>query len=139
MPVEYAFFTNPQLNYIRYHGHVTLDEITNALQQFSREPALEHGQPHFFDFSQITSYEINYPKFLKFMAKLVDIYPSSGGEQLNVFHAPSGPPAEMAEMARKPWDGSETILIRITHTREQAFDILGGVRHDLLAHIKALT
>lgn len=61
--------------------------------------------------------------------------PSAGG-QINAFHAPSGPPAEMAEMVRKPWERSDTILVRACNTLEQAFDILGGVRDDLLAHLK---
>jgi hypothetical protein len=31
MHVEYTIFTSPQLNYIRYHGHVVHDEIMTAL------------------------------------------------------------------------------------------------------------
>jgi hypothetical protein len=139
MPVEYTIFKSPQLYYIRYHGHVVIDEIMAALQQFSREPVFAHGQPHFFDLSQVTSHKVDYPMFFKLMAQLADVYPQSKGEQLMVFHAPQGPPAELTANLRKPWEGSETILIRVTDTREQAFDILGGARADLVAHINALT
>jgi hypothetical protein len=137
MPVDYTIFTSPQFNYIRYHGHVMLDEIMTALQHFAREPLFAHGQPHYFDLSQVTSYEIDYPLFFRLMAKLVDVCPRSAGEQLMVFHAPPGPPAELAAIVLKPWQGSNTILIRVCGTKEQVFDILGGVRDDLLAHIKA--
>jgi hypothetical protein len=137
MPVEYTIFTSPQLNYIRYHGHVVLDEIMTALQQFAREPAFANGQPHYFDLSQVTSYEIDYHKFFRVMAKIVDVYPRSAGEHMMAFHAPPGPPAELAAIVRKPWIVSDTILIRVCDTKEQVFDILGGARDDLLAHIKA--
>lgn len=70
------------------------------------------------------------------MAILVDVHPSSEGGLMNVFHAPSGSHTEMAEMVRKLWEGSGTILVRVCNTREQAFAILGGMRNDLLAHIK---
>ena len=91
-----------------------------------------------YDFSKISSYEVDYPLFNKFMAKLADIYPPEVGQQLNVFYAPPGPPAEMAEMARVPWEGSSKILIRTAETQEQAFDILGWSRPDVVAHMETL-
>ncbi|WP_049834560.1 hypothetical protein [Octadecabacter temperatus] len=139
MPVEFEIFTDPTLVYIRYHGHVKTAEIMEALTQFAPRGAALAGQTHFFDFSKITSYEVDYPLFFKFMAKLLDIYPPEVGQQLNVFYAPPGPPEEMAEMARNPWEGSSKILIRTAQTQEQAFDILGWPRPDVVAHMAALS
>ncbi|WP_281954849.1 hypothetical protein [Pseudophaeobacter arcticus] len=137
MPIDYKFFNDPALVFIRYYGHITADELIEASQRFALEPDFVPGQPHFFDMSQITSYDIDFPKFLAFMANLAEIYPSGECEQLFVFYAPEGKPAEMADMARKPWEGSSSIFIRVAHTRDQAFDILGGERSDVLAHIEA--
>jgi hypothetical protein len=68
----------------------------------------------------------------------VAVYPRSASEQLMVFHTQPVPPAELAAIVHKPWYGFDTILIRISDTKEQVFDILGSARDDLLAHIKAL-
>lgn len=138
MPVDFEIFTDPTLVYIRYHGHVQTAEIMDALTRFAATNAHLAGQTHFFDFSKISSYDVDYPLFFKFMAKLADVYPSEAGQQFNVFYAPPGPPSEMAEMARNPWEGSDKILIRTAQTQEQAFDILGWTRPDVLAHMAAL-
>ncbi|WP_093994906.1 hypothetical protein [Octadecabacter ascidiaceicola] len=137
LPVDYEIFADPTLVYIRYYGHVKTAEIMDALTRFASSYAHLAGQTHFFDFSKITSYEVDYPLFFKFMAKLTDIYPAEVGQQLNVFFAPPGPPAEMAEMARNPWEGSDKILIRTAQTQEQAFEILGWPRPDVVAHMEA--
>jgi hypothetical protein len=42
-----------------YNGHVVLDEIMTALQHFAREPDFDHGQPHNFDQSQVTRYQVD--------------------------------------------------------------------------------
>jgi len=115
------------------------DQLIDAAKRFATEPDLKNGVPHFFDFSKVTGYNIDFTKFLAFMANLSDIYPEGHGEQLFVFYAPPGKPAEMAEMARRPWEGSKSILIRVAQTQEQAFDILGGERSDILAYINTFT
>jgi hypothetical protein len=139
MPVEFEIFTDPTLVYIRYYGHVKTEEIMDALTQFAAEGAHLAGQTHFFDFSMITSNEFDYPLFFKLLAKLADVYPAEVNQQLNVFYAPPGPPAEMAEIVRNSWGGSNKILIRTAQTQEQAFDILGWSRPDVVAHMASLT
>lgn len=139
MAIEYKFLDNPALVFIQYHGHITADDLLASATRFADEPALQPNVSHFFDFSRVTSYDIDFTKFLSFMAKLADIYPQGKGEQLFVFYAPEGKPAEMAEMARRPWEGSKSTFIRVAHTLDGAFDILGGPRDDVLAQINALT
>lgn len=138
MPVEYKFFTDPALTFLRYHGHIHVDELIIAAKRYAKEPQAGKPQPHLFDLSRVTSYDFDFTKLATFMAQLADIYPTSGGEQLFVFFAPPGKPAEMAEFARRPWEGSSTILIRVVQTSEQAFDILGGTRSDVINHMKTL-
>ncbi|MCF2903755.1 hypothetical protein L0666_02045 [Octadecabacter sp. CECT 8868] len=94
---------------------------------------------HFFDFSRVSSYDIDYPKYLAFMAQLADIYPQNIGEQLFVFYAPEGPAAEMAEMARRPWEWSKTTIIRTAFTLDNALHILGGRREDLIELVDSLS
>jgi len=139
MPVEYAFFDDPALICIRYDGHIFADDLIDAATRFSREMAEYSCHPHFFDFSKVTGYTIDHTKFMSFMALLADIYPTRRDEQLFVFYAPPGAPAEMAEMARRPWEGNCQILIRIAETRAHALDILGGSRHQLRDHLAAFT
>ncbi|MDO6733065.1 hypothetical protein Q4555_00185 [Octadecabacter sp. 1_MG-2023] len=138
MPIDYQFLSNPSLAFIYYQGHITADDLICAATRFAKEPTLEPGLPHFFDFSRVASYDIDYPKYFAFMAQLADIYPQEDGEQLFVFYAPEGPPAEMAEMARKPWEGSKTAIIRAAFTLNEALDILGGPRADLVSLIDRL-
>lgn len=138
MPIDYAFFTDPPLAFIRYHGHIVVDELINAANKFALEEENVPGLPHFFDFSRVTSYKLDYTKFLGFMARLSEIYPPDAEEQMFVFYAPSGKPTEMAELARRPWEGSGTILIRVAQCQQQAFDILGGDRPDVRKYMEAL-
>ncbi|MCF2872770.1 hypothetical protein L0664_17010 [Octadecabacter sp. G9-8] len=135
MPVTYKIFHDPILVFIRYFGHVTLPDIAQALKQFSKEGANYQGQPHFFDFSRVTSYDVDYNEFFKLIGHLADAYPQSTGEHLFVFFAPDGPPADLSAILRVPYAQSPTLLVRIARTPEQAFDILGNERPEVLAQL----
>lgn len=139
MPIEYAFFDDPALICIRYCGHIIADDLIEAATQFGAEMTEFSSHPHFFDFSRVTGYTIDHPKFMSFMALLADIYPADGNEQLFVFYAPPGAPAEMAELARRPWEGNSRILIRVTEERSHAADILGGAQQELRNHLESFT
>lgn len=137
MSITYKIFEDPVVVFIRYVGHVTLHDVTTALEQFAKEGAAYQGQPHFFDFSQVTSYKIDYIEFFTFMGRLADVYPFSAGEHLFVFFAPDGPPADLSEILRKPYANSSTILLRTARTRDQALDILGDKRAEVLAQLNS--
>ena len=137
MPVEYRILKDPTLVYIRYFAHIEPRDIINALKAFAAEAAEYAQQPHFFDLSAVTSFEIDYTEFFKLLGQLVEAYPQSAGEHLCVFYAPDGPPAQLADVLRKPYADSDVMLIRVARTREQAFDILGSTRSDLIRHMEA--
>ena len=136
MPVDYTIFKDPTLVYIRYFDHVEPNDIICALRLFTTEAREYAQQPHFFDLSSVKSYAIDYNQFFKLLGQLADVYPQSSGEHLCVFFAPDGPPAELADILRKPFEGSDTMLIRLARTRQQAFDILGSPRKDLIKHME---
>ncbi len=139
MPVAYAFFDAPALICIRYEGHINADELIEAGTQFGREMTEYVNYPHFFDFSKVTGYTIDHTKLMSFMALLADIYTAGRAEQLFVFYAPPGPSAELAQMARRPWEGNSKIIIRVAETRSHACDILGCSQKDLREHLDDFT
>lgn len=138
MPVSYAFFDEPPLIYIRYSGHVTAEEIKDVVHRFAKEPFHAPNQPHLIDLSSVDSYGTDYAEYFSLHALLLDLYPKKNGEQFMVFHAPPGVPAELGALLSKPWDSTDHVLLRLAETREQAFDILGGMRRDVATYIQDL-
>ena len=138
MPVDYRILTDPTLVYIRYFDHVTPIDILTSLRRFKTEAAEYVGQPHLFDLSKVTSFDIDYPDFFKLLGELVDLYPASSGEHLFVFFAPEGTPADLAAELRKPYDGSHVLLIRHATTQSEALDILGTRRTDLIKTLEGV-
>lgn len=136
MPVEYKIFEDPILVCIRYSGHIVLQDVTAALEQFAQEPTRYLGQPHFFDLSDVTGFSFDYPKFFQILGNLADLYPAKAGEHLFVFLAPPGPPAELAHQLSPPLGEENPFIARIAQTLDQALDILGHRHPDLMAHLQ---
>lgn len=136
MPAEYKIFQNPDLVFIRFFGHVDIDEITDALSEFGQDSRFRFGMPHYFDLSQLVSFERNMPKIMAWMAMVAGVYPADGSEQLMVFHAPPGPAFDLMVQIRKSWDGGpkHPVVMRVLQGQDDALQVL-GITHPSLSSL----
>ncbi|WP_281981944.1 hypothetical protein [Thalassorhabdomicrobium marinisediminis] len=132
MPIAYKILKGSTLCYIRFWGHITLQENIDVAQRCTSEPDFRHGMPHLFDFRDVTGYERDLVKMFAMQARIAELYPEDRGEQLVIFCAPPGIAAEMVELARKSWESSTAILIRSAQSWDQACDIAGVAQSDLM-------
>lgn len=79
----------------------------------------------FCDLSAVTGVERNFPELLKMQAKIVEEMGPAGPELLVMFYAPTRAGQELAQMARKSWEGLDSVIVLIQETEADALAVLG--------------
>ncbi|MEL6958545.1 MAG: hypothetical protein AAGL89_06285 [Pseudomonadota bacterium] len=126
MPATYKILSEPDLVYIRFSGDLAIDEISESLSTFAEDSSYREGMSHYFDLSDLTSYEQDQTKIMAWQAQVADVYPIGGKEHLMVFCAPEGPALDLATQIRKSWDGGHhPIVLRVFTDQQQALKVLG--------------
>lgn len=139
MSVTFEILKDLGLVYVRYEGFADLASTLENAQACTTHPDFHPGIPHYFDLSGATGYEMDFAQFFQLQAQLADVYLPDGVEHLGVFHAPDGPPREMAELARRSWADVPQMVLRIVETQAQALAILGLTEDDLAKHTRPET
>lgn len=139
MPVAFEILPSLNLVHVRYDGFADLASTAKAAEACSQHPDFQPDLPHYFDLSGATGFEHDFVGFFAMQAKLAEMYTPFGSELFVVFNAPDGPAREMAELARKSWDGVPQIVLRIVQTEAEALALLGLSPTALAEHISPTT
>jgi hypothetical protein len=77
------------------------------------------------DLSRVTGVERNFPELLKMQARFVETLLPAGRDLLVTFYAPTRAGQELAQMARKSWQGLEALVVLIHEDEAEALALLG--------------
>lgn len=139
MPVATHVLPRLNLAIFVYSGQVRLAEALEAVGAVSRHPHHHDTMRQLCDLSGITAIERGPTELMKMQARLAEYMLPKRGEKLVVFYAPHPVARNVAHMARKSWDGVDSVLVRVVETEEQALALLGlgGGNIAQLVHIGA--
>lgn len=125
MAVSFRIFPKHRFALFVYSGFVTLQESMDVVAACAVHPDHRPMMRQFCDLSQVTGVERDFAKLLKAQAKFAEALHHAGGEQLVLFYAPTAAGQEMAQMARRSWEGLNSVIVLIQHHETEAMELLG--------------
>lgn len=125
MPVEFLCLSRAHLVLFTYSGRVSLQESATAVQAAAQHPDHRAGMRHLCDLSGVTDFERDIPALLKMQAKLVESLHVVAEEMQVLFYAPTAIGQQMAQMARKSWEGLHSVQVMVHPDETEALALLG--------------
>ena len=102
-----------------------MGEVAETLERFAKEPESNDLHRHLVDFSGVTSYDENYVKIIEMQAKLAGVFVGDLTQWIFAYYAPTTVGREMANYGIRAWSGVSQVVIRMTTTESDSFDVLG--------------
>lgn len=125
MSVFYHVLPQSNVAVFSYSGHVTFAEALSAVAAVARHPDHHDTMRQLCDLSEVTSVERDFPALMRMQARMAENLLPPHGERLVVFYAPHPAAQQLAQMARKSWDGLDQVLVRVVAREDQALALLG--------------
>ena len=137
MPVTFKILPRRALVLFTYSGMVGLQESLDAIAACVRDPDYRSSMRQLCDMSAVTGVERDFPALLKMQAKIVESLQPAENDLVVLFYAPGRAGREMAQMARKSWEGLNSVLVLILDRESQALAVF-GLPDDSLAALAEL-
>lgn len=125
MPVSFKVLPRRNLVLFTYSGMVGLQESMEVVAAATRHPDYRQTMRQLCDLSQVTGVERDFPALLKMQARIVESLYTPESELVVLFYAPGRAGREMAQMARKSWEGLNSVLVLILDRESQALAVFG--------------
>lgn len=125
MPASFKIFPQHKFALFVYSGFVTFQESMDVVSACAAHPDHRPMMRQLCDLSGVTGVENDYAKLMKTQAKMVESLLPADGELLVVFYAPTAAGRKTAEMARRSWEGLNSVIVLIQHRESEAMEILG--------------
>lgn len=125
MPVEFTILPQHNLALFTYSGLVTFQDSANVVAAAAAHPNHSPSMRQICDVSRVTGVEKNYFALLQMQAQIVDSIAPKGSERLVIFYAPGKAGQEMAQLARKSWEGLNSVIILVQDDEAAALALLG--------------
>lgn len=125
MPVTFRLLPHRNLALFTYSGEVTLQESMDVVAAAAAAPGYSPHMRQLCDLAAVTGVERDYAKLLKMQARILEDLLTQDMGTIVVFHAPTDAGRCMAEMARRSWDGLDTVVVLVQETEAGALSILG--------------
>lgn len=124
MPVTFKILPRRALVLFTYSGMVGLQESLDAIAACVRDPDYRSSMRQLCDLSAVTGVERDFPALLKMQAKMVESLQPAENDLVVLFYAPGRAGQEMAQMARKSWEGLNSVLVLMQDNEAQALAML---------------
>lgn len=135
MPQSYTIHEDLDLIVMRYHGHVTLDDLRSAFLSSVSDPRYRAGMMELGDFSAATATEIGFTEVMAFADKVRMAYEQLPGKVLVAHYAPSEVAYGMARMYQTIMSDVEQLELGLFTTVPEALDHLGLSRDGIATRI----
>ncbi len=133
MPVTFKIIPKRQLILFTYSGLVTLQESMDIVAQSACDPQYQPWQRHLCDLSAVTEVERDFLRLMQMQAKIAETFQPQAHDRIVLFYAPTKAGQMMAEMARKSWEGLNSVLVMVQHSEAQALAMLDLPEQNLQA------
>lgn len=108
-----------------YSGHVTFAEALAAVTAVTRHPDHHDTMRQLCDLSGVSGVERGFTALMQTQARMAESLLPASGERIVVFYAPTAAAQQLAQMARKSWDGLDEVLVRVVEREDHALTLLG--------------
>ena len=125
MPVSFTILPQRNLAIFTYSGEVTLQESSDAVAAATTHPDHRLGMRQLCDLSRVTGVERDFPALLKMQARMADSLLTKPMELVVVFYAPTRAGQELVQMARKSWEGLNSVIVLSQEDEAEALALLG--------------
>ena len=125
MPVSFKILPRRNLVLFRYSGMVTLQESGEIVAKAAAHPDHRAGMRQLCDLSAVTGVERDFPALLRMQARMAEDLHSRSGDLFVVFYAPTPIGQDMAQMARKSWEGLNSVIVLVQNRESDALALLG--------------
>lgn len=126
MPARFTILPDRGLVYVRYQGHVTLDDTAEAVGRYMRHPLYRPGQMQLVDLSEVSGFRFDFVRLMALQAQKADLFrPADGVQTLLVYYAPHEEGYKMAKLILRSWQGVTSVVATIQRHESEALDILG--------------
>jgi hypothetical protein len=125
VPVSFHILPHRQLILFTYTGHVTLQESMDIVAQAAAHPEYQPWMRQLCDLSAVTGVERDFPKLLRMQARIIEDLMPQGHDLQVLFFAPTRAGQEMAHMARKSWEGLNSVMVLIQDQEAAVLELLG--------------
>lgn len=134
MPAAYSLLSDLGIAYVKFNGHVLMDEVLACLHEFSQEPDIQSIARHLIDFSGVTSFDKDVVKIVETQAKVLGTFGDKIDQWIFVYYAPTKVSRELAGYGIRAWNEVPKVVVRMTDTENAAMDIF-GLRQRTLAEL----
>ncbi len=133
MPVSFTILPQRNLAIFTYSGEVTLRESGEVVAAAAAHPDHRLGMRQLCDLSRVTGVERDFPALLKMQALMAESLLIKPMELVVVFYAPTRAGQELVQMARKSWDGLNSVIVLSQDDEAEALALLGLPEKSLAA------
>jgi hypothetical protein len=125
MPVRFKILPRRNLVIFTYSGHVTLDESAEAVAVAANHPDHRPGMRQLCDLSAVTSVERDFPALMKTQARIAESLLQKPADVVVMFYAPHRIAKEIVQMARRSWEGLNSVIVLEQDDEAEALSLLG--------------
>lgn len=125
MPVGFVILPQRNLAIFTYSGEVTLQESSDVVAAAAAHPDHRPGMRQLCDLSRVTGVERDFPELLKMQARMAESLLTRPHELIVVFYAPTRAGQEMVQMARRSWEGLNSVIVLAQEDEAEALALLG--------------
>ena len=124
MPVSFRILPEHNLVLVTYTGIAGIAESIEKMAQCSQHPDFRPWMRHCVDMSAVTGHEHDFVGFFALQAKGIEMFPQTA-DMLLLFIAPTRIGQELANMARRTWEGLDRVSVQIAQDEAAALSMLG--------------
>jgi len=125
MPANYTILPDKGLAYVRFSGHVSMDEVAVCLDGFAKDPNNLVALKHIVDFSAVTSYDDDFVRIIEMQAEMASVFTGDLSQWMFAYYAPNPIGREMANYGLRAWSAVPEVVIRLTDSESHTLDVLG--------------
>jgi len=134
MAVSFSLYPGQGLAHIRFSGHVTAEETLARAAEFAATPGVHPDLHQIIDFSAVDSFERDYVRLMRMMARLPEHLVHAGHEPMFIHVCPTPVGLEMAQFVLRSMEGTEGgPILCIARSLPEALALLGLPLHALEA------
>lgn len=125
MPAHFTILPQRNLVVFTYSGEVKYQEASDVVAAATAHPDHRAGMRQFCDLSQVTGVEHDFPALMKMQARIAEDLMPKSAELLVLFYAPTPVGQEMARMARRSWEGLNSVIVVVQEHEAEALALFG--------------
>jgi hypothetical protein len=125
MPINITIIEDKNLAHVRFEGHATATESSEAFEAYLKHPQSRPDQHNIVDLSRVTDFDPEYLKISEFHAQMDAGVALVRATPIYVHIANTPVSRRMAQLTVNALAVSPNIIVRVVDSEERALEVLG--------------